>query len=324
MIRFPLIVDEIARCPGEIRAGGTDLQARRRAGVSSGDVVDLRDLPDLDQIERVEPEPLEGEEAPATGATLEIGALVRLSALLASAQAADWPLVASSVAAIPATIRPLATVGGNLLQRVRCPYYRSPEFTCLKKGGGVCFARIGDHHDHACVDLGPCLAPHPSTLGVALVALDAEAEIHGSSRILVEQLLDSGGDPLRENRLEPGQALTGIVLPPPWPNQGSGWMRTAPQAAGVWPSVEVAVRVQVEEGVLIRSRVVAGAVAIRPLRLSAVEQALEGAPVAEAVERASALVLDGVVSPPGSSWKRPVLQAAVEVALARALAEVSS
>ena len=70
-------------------------------------------------------------------------------------------------------IRHLATLGGNLAQRSRCWYFRNPHIACLKKGGSDCPARSGNHLYHVAFDLGPCVAPHPSTMAAALLAYDA-------------------------------------------------------------------------------------------------------------------------------------------------------
>jgi len=70
-------------------------------------------------------------------------------------------------------IRYLATLGGNLAQRSRCWYFRNPHIACLKKGGTDCPARSGNHLYHVAFDLGPCVAPHPSTMAAALLAYDA-------------------------------------------------------------------------------------------------------------------------------------------------------
>jgi xanthine dehydrogenase YagS FAD-binding subunit len=63
--------------------------------------------------------------------------------------------------------------GGNLAQRSRCWYFRNPHIACLKKGGSDCPARSGNHLYHAAFDLGPCVAPHPSTMAAALLAYEA-------------------------------------------------------------------------------------------------------------------------------------------------------
>ncbi|MEE2828958.1 MAG: FAD binding domain-containing protein, partial [Myxococcota bacterium] len=307
MIRFPIDLAEALVCPGEIRAGGTDVLVRRKLGIARGDLVDLRDLPGLDRVEDLSAVPEDrGEQASGgvqAGGRMRLGALVRIAGLLADERLSAWPLLLEAARSIPPQIRHQATVGGNLLQRVRCWYFRHPDFPCLKKGGGICFARIGDHHQHSCFDLGPCLAPHPSTLGTALVALDALAEVGGGQALPLVDLLDSGGDQRREHGLEPGQVLTGIVLPEPWVGGRSGWSRTASQPKGAWPSVEVAVQIALDGGRIRAARVVAGAVAIRPLRMTAVEEAISGLAADEALDAAEDAATAGANPPPGAAWK---------------------
>jgi xanthine dehydrogenase YagS FAD-binding subunit len=133
MIIFPKKIEEITK-DGEIRAGGTDLQERRHKKISTGPLIDLRDLVGLDTIE-------------ASGAGLRLGTKVTIEAIANGGQGlAAYPgLIQTAAGLATPQIRHTATLGGNLLQRVRCWYYRSPEAKCLKKGGGACLAREGDH-----------------------------------------------------------------------------------------------------------------------------------------------------------------------------------
>ncbi len=153
MIRFPTKLDDASTTDGVIRAGSTDLMERRRLGLADGPLVDLRDLPGLDQIDW-----------DAGGA--KVGARVTIAAFAADPkiQAAYPGLAAAAGGLATPQIRAVATMGGSLLQRSRCWYYRNPEQQCLKKGGDRCLARAGDHLYHSCFDLGPCVAVHPSTI----------------------------------------------------------------------------------------------------------------------------------------------------------------
>src|SRR6202000_291503 len=82
-------------------------------------------------------------------------------------------LTAAAAGLATPQIRQVATLGGNLAQRSRCWYYRDPHIACFKKGGSSCPAREGNHLYGVAFDLGPCVAPHPSTLAAALLAYDA-------------------------------------------------------------------------------------------------------------------------------------------------------
>ena len=111
----------------------------------------------------------------ARTARLRIGAYTTIAAIAADKQiAAAYPgIVAAAQGLATPQIRHLATLGGNLAQRSRCWYYRNPHIACLKKGGTDCPARDGNHLYGVAFDLGPCVAPHPSTMAAALLAYDA-------------------------------------------------------------------------------------------------------------------------------------------------------
>ena len=149
---------------GEFRAAGTDLSERRRSGVSTGPLIDISAAPDTI-----------GMHWDADG-SLRIGAFTSIAAIAADARlAAAYPGIAASALGLATPqIRHLATLGGNLAQRSRCWYFRNPHIACLKKGGSDCPARSGNHLYHVAFDLGPCVAPHPSTMAAALLAYEAK------------------------------------------------------------------------------------------------------------------------------------------------------
>jgi xanthine dehydrogenase YagS FAD-binding subunit len=159
----PTTVDEARTAAGEYRAGGTDLQARLDAGVATGPPVDLRGIPQLDAVEWDE------------DGRARIGALVTIAAVATDERlAAAYPGFTRAAAALATPqVRTAGTVGGNLLQRNRCWYFRNPAVDCLQKTGDDCPARAGNHLLGVCFDLGPCVAPHASTLGMALLAYEA-------------------------------------------------------------------------------------------------------------------------------------------------------
>jgi xanthine dehydrogenase YagS FAD-binding subunit len=143
--------------PAEFRAGGTDLSERRRSGVSRGPLIDLTASPDTSGI------------AWGADGAARIGALMTIAAIGADSRlATTYPgLTASARGLATPQIRHVATLGGNLAQRSRCWYYRNPRIACLKKGSDRCPAREGNHLYGVVFDLGPCVAPHPSTMATA-------------------------------------------------------------------------------------------------------------------------------------------------------------
>ena len=225
-----------------VRAGGTDLQERRHLGLARGPVVDLRDVAELDTIL-------------VHGDTLRLGCRVQIAALASDPEVQQqWPGLALAAGNLATPeIRNQATVGGNLLQSVRCWYYRRPGARCFQAGGEGCDARAGDHSQHACIDLGPCIAPHPSTLAVALLAHEAEIEVAGAptgERWPLAALYGDGSDPRRPHRLPPGAVLLAVTVPPRLPGEGAGFHRTSSRARAEWPIAEAVVRGGVNEGAI--------------------------------------------------------------------------
>lgn len=315
MIEFPTTRAALLqiRAGRSIRAGGTDLQDRRHLGLASGPLTDLRDLGDLEEIDL------------QTGA-LQLGSRVRIAAVAADPRiAARWPALAAAAGGLATPqIRNVATVGGNLLQAMRCWYLRRPGARCFQAGGATCEARAGDHSQHACIDLGPCIAPHPSTLAVALLAYDAGLALASAAAgelWPLAALYGDGSDPGRAHRLPPGEVLLAVQVPAPLANERSAFQRTSSRARGDWPIAEAVVRVVVTDGAIRFARVVVGGVANIPLRLTAVEQhLLVQRPGPALLEGAADLAIAGARPPAGAAHKLEILRATVLTALEAALA----
>jgi xanthine dehydrogenase YagS FAD-binding subunit len=154
-----------------LKAGGIDLLELMKAGLlSPRRVANLRAIPGLGRIVEL------------PGGAVRIGAMVTL------AQVAEHPLIRAHYRALAEAaeqsaspqIRQVATIGGNLLQRPRCWYFRSPHHHCVRKGGQTCFALAGENQYHAIFGHHGCAIVHPSTPATALVAFGAKAEITGA------------------------------------------------------------------------------------------------------------------------------------------------
>jgi xanthine dehydrogenase YagS FAD-binding subunit len=283
LITFPKTLEAAAKARGEVRAGGTDLQERRYLGIASGDLRDLRDLEGASTIEWVD-------------GGLTLGARVRIADIASDRRVvAGYPGLAAAAGGLATPqIRALATLGGNLLQEVRCWYYRNPETLCLKRGGASCLARDGDNLYSSCFDLGPCVAPHPSTLGLALLAYDAVVDVFPRGAVTMAALFGDGSDPARTHRVGPREIVASVRLPPPIAGERAAYFRAISRARAEWSLVEVIVRLVVDEGVIRLARVALGGVANIPLRLPAVERRLEAAPCTlETFTAAAALASEG-------------------------------
>ncbi|MFZ0602925.1 MAG: FAD binding domain-containing protein, partial [Roseiarcus sp.] len=168
----------------EFRASGTDLSERRRSGVSRGPLIDIAPTPEMMGIAW-----------DATGAA-RVGALTTIATIAANARlGAAYPGLAAAAGDLATPqIRHVATLGGNLAQRSRCWYFRNPHIDCLKKGGSACPARDGNHLYGVAFDLGPCVAPHPSTMAMALLDYDAKVTTSHRQALTIEQLLGDGSN----------------------------------------------------------------------------------------------------------------------------------
>lgn len=296
-----------ASAPGEFRAGGTDVAERRRSGRSSGPLVDLTGLPGLTEI------------TPTADGGVRVGALVTVERLAAEL-AAGYPALAATAGALATPeIRAVATVGGNLLQHTRCWYYRNPAFSCFRSGGDHCPARAGRQQHAVCDDRGPCIAPHPSSLAMALLAYDASVEVDGGPSRTVTDLLGEGTDPTRGHLLGEREILTAVVLPPPLPGERAAYERATGRLLAEWPIVEAVARIAVTDGRISAAGVAAGGVAPVPLRLAAVESRLFGEPVGPAVLAAAAEAATVGFRPlPATEHKLTLLRAVVLDVLERA------
>ena len=264
----------------EFRAAGTDLSERRRSGISRGPLIDLKTSSDTIGIEWK-----------ADGAA-RIGALTTVADIAGDCKiAAGYPGLAAAAAGLATPqVRHMATLGGNLAQRSRCWYFRNPQIACLKKGGSTCPAREGNHLYGVAFDLGPCIAPHPSTMAAALLAYDATAATSLRQDVPIAQLLGDGSDGRVDNALESGELINSIQLPPPLIGELAHYKRAISRTHAEWPLAELIVRAVIAGGSFQLVRIAAGGIAPVPLRLRAAEAVAEGAPatmatVSEAAER---------------------------------------
>ena len=286
----------------EFRAAGTDLSERRRSGVSKGPLMDIVPASDIT-----------GMHWGADG-TLRIGAYTTIAAIAADRSiAAAYPGIAASAQGLATPqIRHLATLGGNLAQRSRCWYYRNPHIACLKKGGTDCPARDGNHLYHVAFDLGPCVAPHPSTMAAALLAYDATVITYTRSGLSISDVLGDGSNGAADNVLQPGEMIRGIELPKPLQGERASYKRAISRSHAEWPLVEVCARAVMKDGAFQFIRLAAGGIAPVPLRLKAAEAALQGkAANALNIEVAAKLATSGAKPLPMTGYKLDLLEGAV-------------
>jgi xanthine dehydrogenase YagS FAD-binding subunit len=207
---------------------------------------------------------------------LHIGALVTLTQL---AGAKDVPAVLAEAAGKAATpqIRNVATVGGNLAQRVRCWWFRSSTFPCARKEGNQCFAQKGENKYHAVFDNSDCAAVAPSSLSSPLVVLDATV-VTTKRKLPIEQFfVPTTADITKEHVLEPGEIITEVIVPTSsWKN---AYREAGERESQDWQLVSASVALDLNGTTVKAARVALGAVAVVPYRAKAVEEALKGKPV---------------------------------------------
>jgi xanthine dehydrogenase YagS FAD-binding subunit len=239
--------------------------------------------------------PLKGfAESPDGG--LLIGAQVSNSDAAAHAMVRTrYPLLTQAlVAGASGQLRNKASVGGNLLQRTRCPYFYDTAAGCNKRNpGSGCSAIGGINRIHAILGASDaCIAVHPSDMAVALAALDAEVGLLGangsSRRIPINEFYRLPGDaPHVETVINTGEMITEVILPPPPPGRQL-YRKVRDRASYEFALVSVAVVVAAEQGKITAARVAFGGVAHKPWRSREAEAALEGRPATMATYRAAA------------------------------------
>jgi xanthine dehydrogenase YagS FAD-binding subunit len=264
--------------PGHMAlAGGVDtLDLLKQQIAAPHALVDLNGLKELQGID------------PAPDGGLRVGALARLSDVAAHpvVRARFAALAEAAGEAATPQIRNLGTVGGNLLQRPRCWYFRNPDIVCLKKGGHICYAISGLNRYHA---------------------------ILGGKVVLDQFFALPSVDATRENVLQAGEIVVEVVVPPPVAPTVSAYLEVREKQSFDWPLVSVAAVLEIDprSKKVNQARVVLGAVAPIPWRSREAEQALAGAVLdrARAASAADAALKDA----------RPLPHNAYKVAIARVL-----
>lgn len=256
---------------GRYIAGGTTLIDLMRDEVERpSKLVDINSLP-LNYI-RVE------------GDQLVIGALARMSDVAAHAQVRQLqPLIVETlVEGASPQLRNMASIGGNLLQRVRCPYFRMLDAPCNKRTpNSGCAALEGLNAGHAIFGTSShCIATHPSDLAVTLVALDATIRVQGAGgtrSLPVEALYRlPGNTPHLEHSLAPGELIVEVRVPHGAYSRAARYLKVRDRSSYEFAVVSAAAALSVDGGVIREARVACGGVGTMPWRLRAVEALLAG------------------------------------------------
>jgi xanthine dehydrogenase YagS FAD-binding subunit len=254
---------------------------------------------------------------------LRIGAAVKLADLAdhAAARRLFPALTAAAEEVGTPQIRNMGTVGGNIMQRPRCWYFRNEEFNCLKKGGSRCYAVEGENQYHAIFGDGPCHIVHPSSLAVPVIAYGGRFRVLGPSGA---REVDAGEffqlpnvNLYGEAALQPNEILTHVILPAP--GQRSATYEVRFKQSHDWPLAIAAVNLTMDGAVVRSARIVMGAVAPVPWRVQAAERLLAGRTITEAVAiEVAAAAVAGAKPLSGNAYKIQIAKTAVKRALLRA------
>ena len=294
-------------------AGGTNLVDLMKRGVAAPEtLIDITGLP-LKQIS-----------SDATG--ISIGALA-LNSEVADNQIIKqkFPLLSQALnAGASAQLRNMATVGGNMMQRTRCPYFYDIALPCNKRQpGSGCGAAEGYNRMHAIFGASEkCIAVHPSDMCVALAALNATVQVSDSKK--ARQILFTdfhrlpGDNPELDNNLQPGELITAVHIPTNKFNKNY-YLKIRDRASYAFALVSVAVALEVNNGIIKTASLAMGGVAHKPWRLTEVEKFLSGKSIsADVFAQAAELAMANAKTYEHNAFKIKLGKAAIIEALAKA------
>jgi xanthine dehydrogenase YagS FAD-binding subunit len=301
------------RADSAFLAGGTtEVDLVRQNVLRPGLLVDINDLP-LDGIE----------DLPSGG--LRIGALAKMSDVARAPGVSErFPVISQALLlGASAQLRNMASMGGNLCQRVRCSYFRDTTSPCNKRDpGSGCAALEGFNRGHAILGTSDkCIATHPSDVAVALVALDAVVHTRGpgGERVIGidDFFLPPGDTPEREHPLEHGELITVIEVPATPVARRSVYLKFRDRESYEFALASVAAAVRIEDGAITEVRLALGGVGTKPWRARRAEASLLGQPAVGASFAAAARQELAIARPrPLNAFKVELAQRAIVRALA--------
>ncbi|MFD5248365.1 FAD binding domain-containing protein [Amycolatopsis sp. NPDC058340] len=303
----PETVEDAVASPGTFLAGGTTLVDLMKLNVLTPQhVLDINAVP-LRGIDTTD--------------GLRFGALERMGDI--AGHAGVYPVISRALLlSASQQIRNMASIGGNLMQRTRCSYFRDVAMPCNRRvPGSGCPAISGANRMHAVLGTSDaCVATHASDVAVALVALDARLRLvsaTGSRAVELASFYRQPGDtPEVETDLQPGELIAEVVVPRLDWASNSTYVKVRDRQSYEFALCSAAVALRVEDSRIVDARVAAGGVATVPWRLPAVEEALRGAPATvTAFEEAASLAADGARPLAGNAFKPSLLRRTIVRAL---------
>ena len=260
---------------------------------------------------------------------ISIGAMVRNSVLTTDINILDkFPLLSKAVlAGASPQIRNMASTGGNLLQRTRCPYFYDTSMACNKrKPGSGCSALDGENRMSAVVGYSQqCVAVHPSDMCVALVALDAEVIVMDKSMKSKEIPFKDfhrlpGETPHLDNNLPVNALIQAIEIPNNAFNKNCAYLKVRDRDSYAFALISVAAALNISNNKIVDARLASGGVAHKPWRWYEAEKFLKGKEATTPNFKEAAKIVTNEVRPlSNNGFKRPMLQGAIESALQQCL-----
>ena len=292
----------------KVKAGGIDLLDLMKDGiVTPPRIVNIRNVASLRGIT-------------VTPRGLELGPLSTLSEIADHPEIQrNWTALSDAAghAATP-QVRNMATVGGNIMQRPRCWYFRSSDFDCKKKGGtsSDCHAHDGENQYHAIMNNGTCAMVHPSSTAVPLLAMNAEVELtskRGKRKVLMSDFYVPPEKSLNnETVVQPGELITSIFVPAPAPGTRSAYQKYGEKESFDWPLADAGVVLVMDGSHCRKASIVLGVAAPTPIRSEAAEALLTGKTIDEATARAAArAAMQGATPLSQNSFKTQLFQTAI-------------
>jgi xanthine dehydrogenase YagS FAD-binding subunit len=294
---------------GRYIAGGTTLVDLMRETVERpGELVDITALPlrDIATTER---------------GGLRIGALVSMADAAAHQMVRTaYPVIAEALElSASAQLRNMATIGGNIMQRTRCTYFRDVSAACNKRQpGSGCAALGGFNRSHAILGGSEhCVATHPSDVAVAFAALEATVQLLGPDGerhvAFADFLPQPGKTPEREHAVRPGELITAVEIPRHPQPLRSGYLKVRDRQSYEFALASAAVALHIQGGVIRTAKVAAGGVGTVPWKLPEVERRLVGQRPSESLwAEAAARAADGARPLAHNGFKVELLKRTVE------------
>ena len=190
-------------------------------------------------------------------------------------------------------VRNMATLGGNIMQRPRCWYFRSSDFDCKKKGGGSdeCHAHNGENQYHAIMNNSTCATVHSSSTAVPLLGMDAQVELTSKrgKRIVAmgEFYVPPEKSVVNETVVQPGELITSILVPAPEPGTRSAYQKYGEKESFDWPIADAGIVLVMDGARCRKASVVLGVAAPTPIRSKEAEAVLVGKTIDEGTARAA-------------------------------------